>query len=264
MPFFLPLVAAGAGIAAGASGLSRESDGFRDFIGQTAEDAAATEEFDRTAAPGQRVERRGMEGLSDTFFGRNQEDIEAAALEQSNKAINNQYGDRLATLTTALKGLNRSDLIPTLGDTQTGTQFGAQIGDLEDRVGLLRKASTDGLDISGMSGSSNEELRSFIAQNNPTGPIQTQKKAEARDDLIMRRQDIMAENTRRENAAQRAYNEGENRATRAHQTQLAMFDRQDRMADRSYQRERDSAKDRQQSIMMLIKGLSQMGAGFAL
>lgn len=46
--------------------------------------------------------------------------------------------------------------------------------------------------------------------------------------------------------------------------QLAMMDRQDKMADRALAREDRAASQRQQSIMALIKGLSQMGAGFAI
>ena len=46
--------------------------------------------------------------------------------------------------------------------------------------------------------------------------------------------------------------------------QLAMMDRQDKMADRALVREDRAASQRQQSIMALIKGLSQMGAGFAI
>ena len=46
--------------------------------------------------------------------------------------------------------------------------------------------------------------------------------------------------------------------------QLAMMDRQDKMADRRYMREERQADKRQESIMMLIKGLSQLGAGFSI
>ena len=46
--------------------------------------------------------------------------------------------------------------------------------------------------------------------------------------------------------------------------QLAMMDRQDKVADRALVREDRAASQRQQSIMALIKGLSQMGAGFAI
>ena len=46
--------------------------------------------------------------------------------------------------------------------------------------------------------------------------------------------------------------------------QLAMMDREDKMTDRRYMREERQADKRQASIMMLIKGLSQLGAGFSI
>ena len=46
--------------------------------------------------------------------------------------------------------------------------------------------------------------------------------------------------------------------------QLAMMDREDKMSDRRYMREERQADKRQESIMMLIKGLSQLGAGFSI
>ena len=45
---------------------------------------------------------------------------------------------------------------------------------------------------------------------------------------------------------------------------IAMMDRQDKMADRRIAREDRLASQRQQSIMALMKGLTQMGAGFAI
>ena len=46
--------------------------------------------------------------------------------------------------------------------------------------------------------------------------------------------------------------------------QLAMMDREDKVADRRYAREDRSAERRQQSIMLLVKGLAQLGQGFTL
>ena len=261
------------GLGAGLAHLAgvREVEGIKKFFGQTAKQQAENEEFDRTAKPGERVERTGLEWLGDRLYGRSQEDIEAAGLARDNKAINKTYENRLATVESALKGMGRQDLMPTLGDTETSAQFGAEIGDIEDRIKLLRQASTAGLDVTGYKGKSNEELRSFIAQQNPTGPIQTLKREkEARDEqkeynkFLLARQDIQAANNRADAEARRAFEASEARANRQQTMQLAMMDRQDKMADRAYMRERDSAKDRQQSIMMLVKGLAQMGAGFAL
>lgn len=56
----------------------------------------------------------------------------------------------------------------------------------------------------------------------------------------------------------------ESRADRQQNLQLAMMEGQERKLDRRYQRDADRRDRQQQSIMMLVKGLSQMGAGFAL
>lgn len=267
------LTASAIGIGAGLAHLAgvREVEGIKEFFGQTAEQQAENEEFDRSAKPGERVQRKGLEYVGDWLYGRSQADIEAAALKRDNKAILEDQKDRLATVEAALKGMGRQDLMPTLGDTETSAQFGAEITDVEDRINLLRKASDAGLDVTGYKGKSNEELRTYIAQNNPTGAVQTlEREKAARDEqkeynkFLLNRQDIIAANNRADAEARRAFEASEARADRQQTIQLAMMDRQDKMADRAYMRERDSAKDRQQSIMMLMKGLAQMGAGFAL
>ena len=63
---------------------------------------------------------------------------------------------------------------------------------------------------------------------------------------------------------QRAHEFAVQEARNAQTMQLAMMDREAKMADRQYMREERAADKRQQSIMMLIKGLSQLGAGFSI
>ena len=67
-----------------------------------------------------------------------------------------------------------------------------------------------------------------------------------------------------QNAADRKANRALQREQNQQTLQLAIMDRQDRKEDRRMAREDRQADKRQQSIMMLIKGLTQLGAGFSI
>ena len=78
-----------------------------------------------------------------------------------------------------------------------------------------------------------------------------------------------------QNNARLAHEANENNLTRQYQTEVAKYDANtklqlgrmesaDRRADRAAQREDRLASQRQASIMALVKGLTQMGAGFAI
>lgn len=256
----------------GTAALSR-NDGFRDFIRQSEKDAAKNEEFDRTADAGERIERRGLETWGDKFFGRDPAKIEAEAQKRSNKAIlgSNTIAAPLAELTATLRSQKRLDLVPTLGDNETSAEFGARIGEQSQVLSLQSQASEKGIDVSDLSNPTSDQLRRRIADQDAGGTKQILARQQAKDAkeegwrrFTLEREDQRLAADRAERESRQTFNEQENRADRAHQTQLAMMDRQDKMADRRYMRERDTAKDRQQSIMMMMKGLAQLGAGFAL
>ena len=89
------------------------------------------------------------------------------------------------------------------------------------------------------------------------------------------RQDALLAHQTEQTNLQNAHNANESNKTRLHELalqearnnqtmQLAMMDREDKLADRRYAREDRAADRRQQSIMMLIKGLAQLGQGFSL
>ena len=104
-----------------------------------------------------------------------------------------------------------------------------------------------------------------------------QNKAEAaaiRQEGYDRQDSLLAHQTQQTNLMN-AHNADQANKQRAHEfavqearnnqtMQLAMMDREDKMADRRYMREERAADKRQQSIMMLIKGLTQLGAGFSI
>ena len=89
------------------------------------------------------------------------------------------------------------------------------------------------------------------------------------------RQDALLAYQTEQTNLQNAHNASETNKTRLHELalqearnnqtmQLAMMGREDKLADRRYAREDRAADRRQQSIMMLIKGLAQLGQGFSL
>lgn len=75
---------------------------------------------------------------------------------------------------------------------------------------------------------------------------------------------IRAENARRERQFEAAQNRELTREQNKMQLNIAMMDRQDKREDRRIAREDREADKRQASIMMLIKGLTQLGAGFSI
>ena len=77
-------------------------------------------------------------------------------------------------------------------------------------------------------------------------------------------QQIEAENQRRQRNHELQLQREENKAKGEMQMQIAMMEQGDRRADRETRREDRLALQRQQSIAQLIKGLTQLGAGFAV
>ena len=105
-----------------------------------------------------------------------------------------------------------------------------------------------------------------------------QDERDRQDALLTRseeRQDSRTAAAERREEARLAHQAAETNKTRLHELavqearnnqtmQLAMMDREDKVADRRYAREDRAADRRQQSIMMLVKGLAQLGQGFSL
>ena len=101
---------------------------------------------------------------------------------------------------------------------------------------------------------------------------------ERQDELTTRqndRQDALLAHQASETNRRLAHEANETNKTRLHELalqeardnqtmQIAMMDREDKLADRRYAREDRAADRRQQSIMMLVKGLAQLGQGFSL
>ena len=104
---------------------------------------------------------------------------------------------------------------------------------------------------------------------------QTTKTAEEKVQTETERQEGRADDRFASQEAWRRYQSEENNAWRKSQSekeerrydmqmQLAQLDRSDKREDRRLAREDRQADKRQASIMMLIKGLSQLGAGFSI
>ena len=75
---------------------------------------------------------------------------------------------------------------------------------------------------------------------------------------------IRAENARRERQFEAAQNRQLTKEQNMMQLKLANMDRADRREERRMEREDREADKRKESIMMLIRGLTQLGAGFVI
>ena len=92
--------------------------------------------------------------------------------------------------------------------------------------------------------------------------LREERRAERRDERAY--QDARLEYLEQKDAADRAYNSKRDDLKFGHELTIAQMNQADRAADRRYQREDRLALQRQQSIANLIKGLTQLGAGFAI
>lgn len=92
--------------------------------------------------------------------------------------------------------------------------------------------------------------------------LRQERVAERRDERSY--QDARLEYLEQKDAADRAYNSKRDDLKFGNEITIAQMNQADRAADRRYQREDRLALQRQQSIANLIKGLTQLGAGFAI
>lgn len=155
----------------------------------------------------------------------NKEVYEDQIKRDANKAL--QLGT-LATLNDGVlpSGMSMSSSIP---------QINAQISDLKDEKADAKSMKPGGAMWTAIQNEKNRRLDSARLDHQFA---ERQREAAAERDL---RRDLADD-----------------------KMQLSILEHQGRREDRAYQRELDRRKDQQQSIMMLMKGLAQMGAGFAL
>ena len=275
MGFFLPLVGYGAAALGGttaATGLTSSAvSAFKplsEALGQTERQQAENEIFDRTADPGQRINRGFGKKFFDFFTGRDQGRMEEIGLKKDNKKINEyitNQGYNLNEITSALKSLNLdSRLIPKLDDNQSRQSYVLELDRAKNAIQAAQNAQAlyPGIDVTGKD----------LSGINLAVAVERQKKEKARTDKADQRYQTEVdyrETTRRDqlnrdtNAMLLALMQNQSankRADNQMQLQLMQQDYNNRRLD--MQEARNLRQDRHKAIMQIMAGLKDMNRAF--
>ena len=239
------------------------------LLGQTAEQQAKGDMGDYDSKTGE-LDRGPIESWFDDKLGRT-ESVQKKAQEQYIEQLEGtKAGDALLTIRPDAK------ITPT-----------TQIRDLRRDLNKSRNQDSLISDIkaTGLSTRSKSELQSLGVEDLTslrTELIDKKRTTESKEPggaqwsaIRQEGRDKEADRQRTSDESWRRYQSEENNAWRKSQSekeerrydmqmQLAMMDRSDKREDRRLAREDRQADKRQASIMMLIKGLSQLGAGFSI
>ena len=222
--------------------------------------------------------------FNDMFAEGTQAEVEAAAKKLVEDRINkNSVGDIEAIKQSlAGTGVDLSNL--TIKDNETETSYKARKSGLLNTGQLVTAAYAanpkyfDKSNVTSTGDIDSETTRAIEEKDsdltNPQSNASVTKKLDASEARADR---LEAESNRRDQADReyRRWSTEKDDAWRKHQSEkedkrldmqmeLAQLDRADRREDRRIAREDKAADRRQQSIMMLIKGLAQLGQGFSL
>ena len=267
------------------------SDFLLGLIGQNAEQQARNDIGDYDPKTG-KIERDEIEQFFDNFFGRSGKIQEEGQSQYIDSLEGSRVGDALLTLrpdatigaNTTMRDLRR--------DLSTATEQDTLISDIT-ATGLATRSKTElqDLDVGALT-SLRTELQNRQRTNRdkePGGKQWTAQRQLDLDEKADKRYYHQQEESNKRYASEaeyrrwsaekddawRKYQAGRDDARlsadrqerglqREQNLQLAVMDREDKKADRQMAREDRLASQRQASIMALVKGLTQMGAGFAI
>ena len=238
-------------------------DSFNSFFGKGVKDIDwSTREFDDNG--------RVKVTKSDILLGHSQPELQAAWENNRQTQVKDTLGDRYyETFGSGLKVDHKTDpgklsadisgetkraedvkpYLTALAATNNGDKVIAQLGD-RPSVKQVQQA-----------------LLGLTTKNTETAEqkAQTEKeREEGRFDALRKSQEDWRRYQAEENNAWRKSQAEKEERRYDMQMQLARMDRSDKREDRRIAREDRQADKRQESIMMLIKGLSQLGAGFSI
>ena len=244
-------------------------------------------DYSTTDIKGGGIERNFLERGLDTLLGQQDSVQEAARTNYVDSLKNTQSGKYIRS--------NRPDLVET-NITATTDQLDldtAAVNEQGRKTAANDYISTGGgsLSRSELQSMTQEQIEALIPEARREGVIrdddanpQTQREIAAQQELsgLRKDQELRAQRaqdfqefTTTENRRERQFNEKMRRMdleeSRKDRKAELVMNREMKMLDRQYMRERDERADaradkrqRQQSIMTLVKGLTQLGAGFSI
>ena len=209
--------------------------------------------------------------------GYTKEDVEKAGQkkldEQLQKTVDAKYGNTGAELEgLGLKG-NYDGSVTGLTETEINKRLNSDTSRL---AAIVRNQDIPNFDPTTLSpnASTAQILQAGSAQRDQNTQT-AEDKVKAETKRLEGRQDALYAHQTTQTNRRYAHEADQANKTRLHELalqqargeqtmQLAMMQREDKLADRRYARGDRAADRRQQSIMMLIKGLAQLGQGFSL
>ena len=147
------LAGTGALLGLGATAAAVNRSPLARYFGQTEEQQALGEDFDRTAQSGKKIDRGLIESAFDLLSGRDYKKMEELAQAASDKRIKDTAlgNTNIQRSTRLLKSLELSDsLLPDLKANTTAAAYAKQIEDLDRIVGLGQAAKIKGIDVRGL------------------------------------------------------------------------------------------------------------------
>lgn len=249
-----------------------------DLFGLSPEQIAENEKWD--PSKGERTRDFGDkvgDSVMSFITGRNYaQEVEDAARKSHVDTLTRAAGSSLGRYGSVVGGEDVSDL-STLDSTQL-TQRLTSNKNLKDA--RTQASVTTGRDRTQYTDLNDPDAIMSLAATHVKEDKEKEKATQKSDAAEIRqegyaRQDALLAHQTNETNRRLAHEAAETNKTRLHELavqearnaqtmKLAMMDREDKLADRRYAREDRASDRRQQSIMMLIKGLSQLGQGFSL
>jgi len=230
---------------------------FKETFGQTNKAQAKNERYNRTAAPGEKIERDGVEKFFDTFMGRDAGEIERLALKRDNENIMSSVKDEynLDQINQNINNLKLSqDLLPTLGDNQSQKSYVNEVLRAQRAIqeAKIAKAQYADLDLTGLDETG---IASAVATKN-----QEEK------DRVERKNDARYGNTRKDKSdamilALMNQQAGNRRADNQFNLQMSQQDYNNRVLEQTDRR--NSRKDQREMLMTIMLGLDNIGKNFA-
>ena len=211
--------------------------------------------------------------FTDMFAEGTREEVEKRARELVEKQINKGSTGTRKNITESL-GNTSVDLSGLeIKEGETETDYKARLAGLEaaGKINLNNTSTIEGYDPTRLKDGTVGAAANLGSITRGETKETEQEKVQAETERLEGRIDSQ----RASDEAWRRYQSEENSAWRKSQSekeerrydmqmQLAMMDRSDKREDRRLAREDRQADKRQASIMMLIKGLTQLGAGFSI
>jgi hypothetical protein len=230
---------------------------FKETFGQTNKAQAKNEQYNRTALPGEKIDRDGLEQFMDFFTGRDAGEIERLALERDNARIKSNVAEsyNLEKIQKNIKDLQLSQaLLPTLKDNQTQLSYTNKLDRAKAviRDATLAQVRYPGINLTGLDETG---LAKAIGQKDREKELKLEKEEKARyGDTRKDKSDAMILALMNQQA-------GNRRADNQFNLQMSQQDYNNRVLEQTDRR--NSRKDQREMLMTIMLGLDNIGKNFA-